>query len=74
MRLGCRPLERVTERMRESSADVSLVHPGTALHFPEKTVEGGIPGSPAVSLVFVDSAGQAIGPDSPIETSRLGWH
>ena len=60
VRLGFSP-PRERGRIEEGAAEVPLVHPGTMFFFPERVVEGGLPGDPWIWLMFFDQSGGPIG-------------
>ena len=60
VRLGFSPA-RERGRNDEGAAEVPLVHPGTMFFFPERVVEGGLPGDPWIWLMFFDQSGGPVG-------------
>jgi len=68
-RLKARPFHRVTDA-EGVTVDLPLTHPGTTLRLPERLIERDLPGSPAISLGFLDGDGNTVGRERVVDPSR----
>ena len=68
-RLKVRPFQRAAQG-EAVTVDLSLANAGTTLQLPERLIERDLPGSPAISLGFLDGDGNIVGRERVVDPSR----